>query len=323
MSKAANPHQPDPVVILVGPTAVGKSELAIDLAKRLNGEIVTADSMQVYQGMNIGTAKPSLEQQEEIPHHLIDVVPPDQPFNVARYRNLAHETIAAIHARDRLPIVSGGTGLYIRAILDEFLLPGSGSDPKIRARLEAEAKQDGNQALHDRLQAIDPETATRLHPNDIRRVIRALEIYETTGKIMSQHIQEAQQRTPRYHSIHVGLTRPRTELYRRIEQRVDKQLADGLVAEVRALIQRYELNKTARQALGYKEIIDFLSGQCTFDEAIERLKRETRRYAKRQYTWFRRDERLRWFDLHTYASRDEAVHDIATYILSRLPADMQ
>lgn len=323
MNAQSNPNQLQPIVVLVGPTAVGKSDVAIDLAKQLQGEIVTADSMQVYQGMNIGTAKPTPEQQKEIPHHLIDVVPPDQPFNVARYRDLAHAVIAGIHSRDRLPIVSGGTGLYIRAILDEFALPGTEADPQVRSRLEAEAKAEGNRAFHERLEAIDPETAGRLHPNDVRRVVRAMEVYETTGKTMSQHLLEAQQRKPRYHSVHVGLTRPRPELYQRIDLRVDQQLADGLVAEVQGLMQRYELNKTARQALGYKEFIDYLEGRCTLAEAAERLKRETRRYAKRQYTWFRRDERLRWFDLHTYTSRDDALRDIVTSIQNKLSAKGQ
>lgn len=307
-----------PVVILVGPTAVGKSEVAVGLAKRLSGEIVTADSMQVYKGMDIGTAKPTPAEQNGIPHHLIDVVTPDETFNVARYRELAHQVIADIHARGRLPIVSGGTGLYIRAVLDEFVLPGSGSDPVVRARLEAEAEREGKQALYQRLREIDPETAKRLHPNDVRRVIRALELYETTGKTMSQHLQEAQQKEPRYHDIRIGLTRPRAALYRRIEQRVEQQIAAGLVDEVRRLVQCYELNKTARQALGYKEIIDYLEGKSTFEEAVERLKRETRRYAKRQYTWFRRDKRLRWFDLDAYPSQTDAIDDIAAYIRRRL-----
>ncbi len=309
-----------PVVILVGPTAVGKSEVAIGLAKRLAGEIVTADSMQVYKGMDIGTAKPTPAERNGVPHHLIDIVSPDEAFNVARYREMAHRVIADIHARERLPIVSGGTGLYIRAVLDEFLLPGAGSDPLVRAKLEAEAAEHGKQALYERLQEIDPETAERLHPNDVRRVIRALELYETTGKTMSQHLKEAQKKEPRYHAIRIGLTRPRAELYRRIDQRVEQQIADGLVDEVRRLMQRYQLNKTARQALGYKEIIDYLEGKSTFEEAVERLKRETRRYAKRQYTWFRRDERLRWFDLHAYASMADAVDDIAEYIRRQLPA---
>lgn len=309
-----------PVVILVGPTAVGKTEVAIGLAKELAGEIVTADSMQVYKGMDIGTAKPTLAEQNGVPHHLIDIVSPDESFNVARYREMAHAVIADIHARERLPIVSGGTGLYVRAVLDEFALPGSGSDPNVRARLTAEAEQHGKQALYERLVEMDPETAERLHPNDVRRVIRALEVYETTGKTMSQHLKEAQQKTPRYHAIRIGLTRPRAELYRRINQRVEQQVADGLVDEVRGLMQRYHLNKTARQALGYKEIIDYLEGKSTFEEAIERLKRETRRYAKRQYTWFRRDEQLRWFDLHAYASQCEAIDDIATYIRQQLSA---
>lgn len=307
-----------PLVILVGPTAVGKTAIAIELALRLQGEVVTADSMQVYRGMDIGTAKPTIAERRGVPHHMIDLVTPDQSFNVARYRDLAHRVIADIYERGRLPIVSGGTGLYVRALLEEFQLPAPGAAPEIRSRLEAEAERLGKAALHERLATLDPPTAARLHPNDVRRVIRALEVLEVTGKPLSQHLAEAEARPPRYQPISVGLTRPRDELYRRIDRRVDLLMDAGLLEEVRSLTEQYTLNRTARQGLGYKEMIAYLEGECTFDEAIERLKRETRRYAKRQLTWFRRDRHVRWFDLSSYPSEASAIDAIEAHITAHL-----
>lgn len=308
-----------PLVVLVGPTAVGKTELAIELALRLQGEVVTADSMQVYKGMDIGTAKPTPAEMKGVPHHLIDVVTPDTPFNVARYRDLAHQVIEEIHGRGMLPIVSGGTGLYIRAILDEFLFPDHGADPALRRRLQELAAVQGPEHVYEMLCRVDPERAEQVHPNDVRRVIRALEVYEMTGRTMSEQIREAQAKEPRYRDVRVGLTRPRSELYERINLRVDKQLEEGLIDEVKALRSRYELQKTALQALGYKEIIAYLDGECSLDEAVRRLKRETRRYAKRQLTWFRRDESITWFDLSRYPTLDSAIEAIHSHIVASLP----
>lgn len=309
-----------PLVVIVGPTAVGKTAVAVELALRLNGEVVTADSMQVYRGMDIGTAKPTVAERRGVPHHLIDVVSPDETFNAARYRDLAQAAIADIHRRGRLPIVSGGTGLYIRALLEEFQLPAPGAHPEVRTRLESDAERLGRVRLHERLAAVDPPTAARLHPNDVRRVVRALEVYEVTGIPLSEHLAAARERLPRYFTVSVGLTRPREELYRRIEERVDQQLASGLVDEVRSLLARYTLNQTARQALGYKEIIAYLEGETTLAEAVERLKRETRRYAKRQYTWFRRDPHIVWFDLSEYPTLAAAVDAIERHVVARLEA---
>lgn len=310
--------QKSPLVVLVGPTAVGKTAVAIELALRLDGEVISADSMQVYRDMNIGTAKPSVAERRGVPHHLIDVVTPDTSFNVAMYRDLAHEAIAKVHARGRLPIVSGGTGLYIRAILNEFLFPDQGADYKLREALYAEAERIGNEALHARLAEVDPAAAARLHPNDVRRVVRALEVYETTGMTMTEHIRRAQAREPLFRDVRIGLIRPRHELYRRIEARVDEQIEQGLVEEVRSLRQKYNLQNTALQALGYKEIIRYLDGKCSLAEAVETLKRETRRYAKRQLTWFRRDKNIHWFNLGEYGDTKAAVEDIADHIRKNL-----
>ncbi len=307
-----------PLAVIVGPTAVGKSEIAVDLALRMDGEVVTADSMQVYRGLDIGTDKPTPAQRRGVPHHLVDVVDPDQRFNVAEYRKLAHEAIAGIHRRGRLPILAGGTGLYVKAVLDEFLFPDEGADYELRARLEREARLLGPGALHRRLQEIDPATAARLHPNDIRRVIRAIEVYETTGRPLSEHLATARAAEPRYRVAMVGLTRPREVLYRRIEERVDRQIQNGLVDEVKRLMERYGPLPVARQALGYKEIAAYLKGECSLERAIEILKRDTRRFAKRQFTWFRRDERIRWFDLEAFPSHEAAVQAIEAHLRAEL-----
>lgn len=307
-----------PLVVLVGPTAVGKSKVAIGLARRLDGEVVTADSMQVYIGLDIGTDKPAPEERQGVPHHLIDLVLPDQRFNVAQYRDLAHATIADIHRRGKLPILSGGTGLYVKAVLDEFLFPDEGADYALRKELEEKARQLGPQWLHQRLAQIDPPTASRLHPNDVRRVIRAIEVYETTGRPLSEHLRTAKAQEPRYRTVMIGLTRPRPVLYRRIEERVDRQIRDGLVDEVRRLMETYEDLPVARQALGYKEIHSYLRGKCSLEEAIRILKRDTRHYAKRQFTWFRRDPRIVWFDLEELSPIEKALDTLEGFVRSEL-----
>lgn len=306
------------LVVLVGPTAVGKSKVAIGLAQRLDGEVVTADSMQVYKGLDIGTDKPTLAERQGVPHHLIDILSPDERFNVAQYRIKAHEVIAEIHQRGKLPILSGGTGLYVKAVLDEFLFPDEGADLALRHELEQEALTHGPHRLHRRLAEIDPPTARRLHPNDVRRVIRAIEVYETTGRPLSEHLVNAASEKPRYRTVMIGLTRPRPVLYRRIEERVDRQIRRGLVDEVRGLMEKYEDLPVARQALGYKEISAYLSGEVTLERAIEILKRDTRRYAKRQFTWFRRDPRIVWFDLEELSPLEKALDTLEGFIRRKL-----
>lgn len=307
-----------PVVVVVGPTAVGKSSLSVELAHALDGEIVTADSMQVYRGMDIGTAKPTPQERKGIPHHLIDVCDPDRHFNVAEYRDLAHNVIADIHRREKLPIVSGGTGLYVKAVLDEFLFPDEGADYTLRQELEAYAKEQGQAALHERLAAVDPPSARRIHPHDVRRVVRALEVYLQTGRPLSAHLRDVQNSPGRYNAIQIGLTRPRDILYERINLRVDRQIEDGLVDEVRTLMAMYPSMPVARQALGYKEIIEYLEGRTTLEEAISLLKRDTRRFAKRQFTWFNRDLRIHWIDLEKTTGSDEPVAHMRLYIQEKL-----
>lgn len=283
------------VVVLVGPTAVGKTETALNMALELNCEIISADSMQVYRGMDIGTAKASPAEQHLVRHHLLDIVDPDQRFTVADWVNHAERAVADITARGKLPLITGGTGLYINAFIDGFLFPDQSADEELRRELYQLAKADPEE-LYRQLEAVDPKTAARLHPNDHRRIVRALEVYYASGKPIS----EMQAKTPaqqNYKAVMIGLNRRRQHLYQRIEVRVDQMIAAGLVDEVKALLKRYPNQPTALQAIGYKEIAMVLQDQITLDEAIALIKRETRRYAKRQLSWFRRDPRIRWYDL--------------------------
>lgn len=293
------------LLAVVGPTAIGKSEVALALAELFDGEVVSADSMQVYRGMDIGTGKLPPEERRGIPHHLIDVVDPQETFNVAEYQRRALAAIADIRGRGRLPLLVGGTGLYFRAVVREFLFPGPGSDPDLRAKLAAEAESLGSPELHRRLKDVDPVAAERIHPNDRRRIIRALEVYTLTGRPISEY--QKARLEPRFDLLCVGLTASRESLYRRIEARVDKMVAMGLVDEVRQLVERgLESWLTAVQALGYKEFFPHLRGEEELATAVARLKQETRRYAKRQLTWFRREPDVQWLDRDA-AGGDSAV----------------
>ena len=299
------------LLCLLGPTAVGKTEVAIELAQRLNAEIVSVDSRQIYRQMNIGTAKPTPEEQQAARHHLIDCADISQTFSVADYQRLVDTAIADIQNRGKQVLLVGGAGLYFRAIVDG-LFEGPGADLAIRARLEQEASQHGVDILHERLRACDPESADRIHPNNIVRVIRALEVYELTGTPMSELQQQWHPEKQRYPFIAFCLTMPRALLYRRIEQRVDIMLANGLIAEVESLLAAgYSRDSVALQSFGYKELIAYLDGKCTYVEAISQLKQNTRRFAKRQLTWFRKDTRLEWIDR-------ESTPEIVTHILERI-----
>lgn len=309
-----------PLLVIVGPTAVGKTAFCIELARRLPAEIVTADSMQVYRGMDIGTAKPTAEERRGVPHHGIDLAEPEEEFNVADYRRHALAAIEDIHRRGRLPILSGGTGLYVRAVVDEFLFPERGADWEFRRRLEEEAERLGREAIHRRLQAVDPETAARLHPNDLRRVVRALEVYERTGRPLSEHLREARGQGSPFDLLMFGLMRPREELYARINQRVLDQIRAGLVDEVARLLERgLDEDDVSMKGLGYKEIIGYLKGRYDLDEAVRLLQRDTRRYARRQLTWFRADPRIRWLDLSEFPSMSAAVEHVYDAVVTRWP----
>ena len=299
------------LLCLLGPTAIGKTGIAIQLAQRLNAEIVSVDSRQIYRQMDIGTAKPTAEEQQAARHHLIDCVDISQPFSVADYQSLADTAISDIQNRGKQVLLVGGAGLYFRAIVDG-LFEGPGADPSLRERLEREAAQRGVDVLHERLRACDPVAADRIHPNNIVRVIRALEVYELTGIPMSEHQQQWHPEKQRYPFIAFGLTMPRALLYRRIEQRVDVMLANGLIAEVESLLAAgYARETVALQSFGYRELITYLDGECTYLEAVQQLKRNTRRFAKRQLTWFRKDTRVEWIDR-------ESTPDVVTNLLKKI-----
>ena len=283
---------PEALLVICGPTAVGKTAAAIAVAERLGGEIVCADSRTIYRGMDIGTAKPTSAERARVAHHLLDIANPDQVVTLATYGELAMAAIARVRANGRVPILTGGTGLYIRAVVDGFAIPQVPPDPQLRTRLET-MERDRPGALHSRLQRVDPTAAGRIHPRNIRRLIRALEVYEHTGRPISVQ----QQRDPIGTAVQIGLSMDREALYQRINARVDEQLAAGLVGEVEGLLARgYSPMLPAMEGLGYKEIIGYLQGTASLEDATRRLKQNTRRYAKRQFTWFRRDDRIRWIE---------------------------
>ncbi|NOZ30192.1 MAG: tRNA (adenosine(37)-N6)-dimethylallyltransferase MiaA [Chloroflexi bacterium] len=285
-----------PLIAIVGPTAVGKTALSLDLAEAVNGEVVSADSRQIYRYMDIGTAKPTPDERARVPHHLLDVVDPDQTLTLAQYQRLAYAAIEEIHRRGRVPLLVGGTGLYVRAVLEGLRIPEVPPDPELRARLEAEAAEQGPEALHARLAALDPVAAARIDPRNVRRVIRALEVCLIAGRPISE-LQQAS--PPPYRILRLGLTRPRRELYARIDARVDAMMAAGLVDEVRSLLARgYGPELPAMTGLGYRQICQYLAGEMTLEEAVREIKRRTRRFVRQQQTWFRPDDpRIRWFDL--------------------------
>jgi len=289
------------IVFLVGPTGVGKTEVSIWLAKRINAEIVSADSMSVYRGMDIGTAKPTPRQRREVPHHLIDVVEATEPFSVGKFRELAAAAIEEINRKGKVSLVSGGTGLYVRSLLDG-LFEGPAADWDLRGELLAEAERKGAEALHARLKEVDPESAEKLSPKDVRRLVRALEVHIKTRRPISQlQVQWKQRRAvpPIF-----GLTMQREALYERIDQRLEEMFREGLVEETRRLLDRgLRQNRTAMQALGYKEVIGFLDGHYSMEEAKRLLKRNTHRFAKRQLTWFRKDDRIKW---HNFSDHDSS-----------------
>jgi len=296
---------------LVGPTAVGKTELAIPLAQRLNGEILSCDSMQVYRGMDIGTAKASPEEQALVPHHLIDIVDVDHNFTVAEYQQRARQLIEDINQRGKIPLLVGGTGLYYQAVVDNYSFYPMATRQDIRKQLQAEVAEKGLPELYTRLQEIDPDYATKISPQDEKRIIRALEVFALTGIPFSK--QQTRQRNT-YTLAAVGLYLNRETLYQRINERVDKMLARGLIDEVRKFRgQGYGLDNNAMQALGYKQVIYYLEGLMSYEEMVEAIKKGTRRFAKRQYTWFKRDERIKWFDV-SQDSQEALVEKIYIYM---------
>ena len=284
------------IPVIVGPTAVGKTKYAVQIARKLNGEIVSADSMQIYRFMDIGSAKPTEEEQAAARHHLVEAVDPREPFSVAQYRHMAKECIEDIFQRDKLPVISGGTGLYVNALIYDMDFSAPPADLEQREKYRKTAEEKGPQYLHDILNDIDPDAAARIHPNNVRKVIRAIEAAKSGEKIPS--FETSFRSTSDYRCILIGLQRDRAELYDRINRRVDQMISDGLEDEIRSLMSMgLSSSEISMKGIGYKEMIDAMNGRITMEEATELIKRNSRRYAKRQMTWFRRYPDIRWFDL--------------------------
>jgi len=286
------------LLAIVGPTATGKSEVALLVAERLDGEIVSADSMQVYRGMDIGTAKPTAEQRARVPHHLIDILEPNESFSVSDHRSRADAALADIWRRGRQPILVGGSGLYVRAVVQEMDFSHVPPNPEFRRQLEREAREGGSRVLHERLGELDAAAAARLHPNDTKRIIRALEVVEGGGRPAPSLGSVDRVGVARYNTRQFGLSLRREELYRRIDERVDRMVAAGLAEEVRALLTRgCDEKLSSMKGLGYAQFVPYVRGDISLEEAVRRLKRDTRRFAKRQFTWFRADLGIEWIDV--------------------------
>jgi tRNA dimethylallyltransferase len=290
-----SPKPKPPLIVILGPTAVGKTETSITLAERLNAEIISADSRLFYRGMDIGTAKPSREERRRAPHHLIDVADPDQIWSLAKYLRAARETIDDIHARGKLPFLVGGTGQYIRAMVEGWQVPEVNPDPRLRDRLEAWAEQIGPEGLHARLQALDPKAAAKIDPPNLRRTVRALEVILTTGQPFSR---QKGRKPPPYAILQIGLRRPREEIYERVDARIHKMLETGLIEETQALLdQGYSPELPPLSAIGYRQVIQYLNDEISLEDVITQMKRITRRFVRHQANWFSEDDpRIHWVD---------------------------
>lgn len=302
------------LVAIVGPTAIGKSRLAIRLAQTFGGEIVNADSRQVYRHMDIGTAKPTPGELALVPHHLINSANPDESFSLAQYQELAYRAIDDIHQRGKLPLLVGGSGLYVRAVVEGWQIPQAPPNPELRKKLEEKAAAIGVEKLYQELVAIDPAAAQKIDPRNVRRVIRALEVYEQTGTPFSR-LQKKQ--APPFTSLIIGLTCDRAELYRRIDERVDRMMAQGLVREVEKLVQMgYDFTLSAMSTIGYKQIGLYLRGEVSLEEAVQQVKYETHRFVRHQYAWFRlKDDRIKWFNI-LYPFEAEVESLVADFLQS-------
>jgi len=306
------------VIFVAGPTAVGKTKFAIEIAKAFHGEIISADSMQIYKYMDIGSAKPTKEELAQAKHYLVDEIDPRDEFSVAEYQALAKSCIEKVFGEGKIPVVSGGTGLYLNSLIYDMDFSVMPKQAGFRKQLEEEAKEFGFEYVHNKLKRLDPAAAARIHPNNLKKVIRALEVYETTGEVIRE-FQESFVPTQDYGCILIGLSRERGELYRRIDERVDRLIEAGLIKEVEALLKKgLTENSISMKGIGYKEMISYLHGEFDLSEAVRLVKRNTRRYAKRQLTWLRRYPDMIWFDLSEYPSEKEALSAIFDAIRSRI-----
>lgn len=297
-----------PLIVLTGPTAAGKTELSIALAKKLNGAIISADSMQVYKYMNIGSAKIRPEEMQGVRHYLVDVLDPREEFHVARFQQMAKEAMDEIYRNGQLPIVVGGTGFYIQALLKDIDFDESSGELPCRKELEETARREGGAVLYERLKQVDPESAEAIHPNNVKRVIRALEFYQETGQPISLHNKEQKEKQPPYTYAYFVLNDDRARLYERIDRRVDRMVEQGLVEEVRWLKEHgYDRSLVSMQGLGYKELFPYLNGTCSLEEAVEIIKRDTRHFAKRQITWFKREPDVIWLNQQEFGYDKEKI----------------
>ncbi|WP_411230873.1 tRNA (adenosine(37)-N6)-dimethylallyltransferase MiaA [Terribacillus halophilus] len=315
MLKKENDMEKQKLIVVVGPTGVGKTQLSIEIAKKFGGEVISGDSMQIYRGMDIGTAKVTKEEQQGIPHHLIDIRDPDENYSAADFQADVEVCVRDITSRGKLPVIAGGTGLYIQAALYGYDFSEAKRDDSYQQQLEQEAKEHGPLHLHSQLQEVDPVQAERIHPNNIRRVIRALEIYRRTGKRMSDH--EEAEPDARYDATMIGLEMDRDLLYEQINLRVDKMLAAGLLEEVKQLVDRGIKDTQSMRAIGYKEFIPYLEGKMDWEDTVAQLKQNSRRYAKRQYTWFRNKMDVDWYTI-TPATKKQKFRIILEELAGKL-----
>ena len=314
-----NTEKKKPLIILTGPTAVGKTALSVKLAKAINGSIISADSMQVYRGMDIGSAKVTKEEMGGIKHYLIDVLEPDEEFHVVRFQQMAKEAMAEIYQEGKIPILTGGTGFYIQSVLYDIDFTSQQEDTAYRERLEQLAKEQGNEVLHGMLQEVDPVSAEKIHANNVKRVIRALEFYEKTGTPISEHNEKEAAKESPYVFCYFVLNDDRQRLYERIELRIDQMLEQGLVDEVRKLKEKgYHKEMVSMQGLGYKEILAWLDGEISYEEAVYILKRDTRHFATRQLTWFRREKDVIWVDKDKFNYDDDRILSFMTAKIDKL-----
>lgn len=320
MGGTAKERKP-PLLVLVGPTAAGKTALALQVASRLHTDVICADSAQVYRHMDIGTAKPTPAEQALVKHHLIDLIDPDQEFSAAAYQSAAYRIISRMELRGRLPFMVGGTGLYVKAVTDRYAFGVKGKNLLLREQLSAEARDAGIATLYNRLTRLDPRAAAKIHPRDQRRIIRALEVYYEAGRPISEQVEQTRQQDPPFNLLIFGLTMPRALLYRRIEQRVETMLDQGFLEETRALLKKgYTPDSPGLQILGYRQLIRYLNGETGWEEAIGEIKQQTRHLAKRQLTWFRKDERINWLEIKAETGSDAPAEIICARLKEILPS---
>lgn len=307
------------IIVIIGPTAVGKTYVSVELAKKLSTGIISADSMQIYKQMDIGTAKVSKDEMQGIPHHMIDIVNPDASYSVSDFKEDSEKIIDNMLLNNHIPIIVGGSGLYVNSLIYDLDFGKAKSDEKLRDYYTYYYREHGEDALYDKLQKIDPESALKIHKNNVKRVIRALEVYDITGSKFSELNTDIRKQSNKYECILIGLSMDRKALYERINQRVDKMISDGLIDEVKRLLEKgYHKDLVSMQGIGYKEIIDYIEGSLSFEEAINILKRNTRRFAKRQYTWFLRDDNIKWFDIKDTKDIDLTVDKIYKRLITTI-----